>query len=301
MSTGILFPEWLSPEIVTIPVGGIEFALRWYAMAYIVGILIGWRLIVAAVSRPGLWTGGAAPMTREQVEDMVTWLIVGIIVGGRLGFVFFYQPAYYLQNPLQIPAIWQGGMSFHGGFLGVVLAVILCARKYGSPLGSVADLLALATPPALFLGRLANFVNAELWGRPTEMPWGVVFPGELAQACPGVEGLCARHPSQIYEALLEGVLLGTILLVGAFRAGWLKRPWLTTGVFLLGYGLSRFVVEFYRQADAQFVTPENPWGHVLSLGDWGITMGQLLSLPMVAAGLLALALSARGRRARGAA
>ena len=136
----------------------------------------------------------------------------------------------------------------------------------------------------LFLGRIANFINAELWGRPTTAPWGVIFPGEAAQDCPGVEGLCARHPSQLYEAGLEGLLLGLVLFL-LVRRGGLARPGLALGVFLSGYGLSRFVVEFFRQADAQFVTPGNPWGHVLGGPVWGITMGQLLSLPMIAVGL----------------
>ncbi|SLN26891.1 prolipoprotein diacylglyceryl transferase [Roseisalinus antarcticus] len=294
MSTGLPFPDFLSPDVFTLPIFGMEFALRWYALAYIVGILIGWRLIAVAVARDRLWRG-TAPLDRAQVEDLVTWMILGIILGGRLGFVLFYRPDYYLQNPAEILMVWQGGMSFHGGFLGVVVAVIYVARKAGAPLGSVADLLAMATPPALFLGRLANFVNAELWGRPTDLPWGVIFPGPYAQDCPGVAGLCARHPSQIYEALLEGTLLGTILLIGAFRRGWLRTPWLTTGVFLAGYGLSRFFVELFRQADAQFITATNPMGYVIQVGAYGISMGQALSLPMIAAGLVAIAASVRRR------
>jgi phosphatidylglycerol:prolipoprotein diacylglycerol transferase len=184
-------------------------------------------------------------------------------------------------------------MAFHGGFLGVVAAVWLCARKYGAPLGSVADLLALATPPGLLLGRFANFVNAELWGRPTELPWGVIFPGALAQDCPGIEGLCARHPSQLYEALLEGLVLGAILFWGVYRRGWLKTPWLSAGVFFLGYGAARFFVELFRQADPQFITDANPMGYAIQLGAWGLSMGQLLSLPMILAGLAAIALSRR--------
>ncbi len=293
--TGIPFPPWLSPEIVTIPLFGMEFSLRWYAMAYIVGILIGWWLLRRAVATPRLFRNERPPLTGEQLEDMVTWIIVGVIVGGRLGFVLFYRPLHYLQNPLEIFMIWEGGMAFHGGFLGVVVAVWLCARKYSAPLGTLADLLALATPAGLFLGRMANFINGELWGRPTDVPWGVIFPGVMAQDCPGIEGLCARHPSQIYEALLEGALLGALLIWGVWRRGWLKTPWLTAGVFFLGYGLGRFIVEFWRQADPQFITPENPWGFVLHVNGYGVTMGQLLSLPMVLAGLLALAVALRRR------
>ncbi len=278
----IPFPE-ISPDIFSITIAGREFALRWYAMAYLAGLLIGWRVIVALMRRPGLW-GGTAPMRPEKVEELLTWVVVGVILGGRLGFVLFYEPAWYLANPRQIIKVWQGGMSFHGGFLGVVLAAWAYARRNGIAPLRLADALAIAAPVGLFLGRIANFINAELWGRPTTAPWGVIFPGEAAQDCPGVEGLCARHPSQLYEAGLEGLLLGLVLFL-LVRRGGLARPGLALGVFLSGYGLSRFVVEFFRQADAQFVTPGNPWGHVLGGPVWGITMGQLLSLPMIAVGL----------------
>ena len=286
MTLMIEFPGF-SPEVFTIPLFGMDFALRWYALAYVVGLVAGWRIVVAAVKRPGLWPGGQAPMTPAQVEELLTAVILGVVIGGRLGFVLFYQPGYYLANPLDILKVWQGGMAFHGGFLGVAVAGLWFCRRHGIAPLSAADALALATPPGLFLGRIANFVNAELWGRPTDLPWGVVFPGAAAQDCPGIAGPCARHPSQLYEAALEGLVLGLVLLVVA-RAGGLRRPGLVTGIFLLGYGLSRFVVEFARQADAQFVTPDNPWGHVLL----GMTMGQILSLPMIAAGLF---LAARAR------
>lgn len=278
----IPFPE-ISPDIFTITIAGREFALRWYAMAYLVGLLLGWWIIAALMRRPYLW-GGTAPMRPGAVEELLTWVVLGVILGGRLGFVLFYEPAYYLSNPAEIIKVWQGGMSFHGGFLGVVLAAWAYARKNGIASLRLADALAVAAPAGLFLGRIANFINAELWGRPTDAPWGVIFPGEAAQDCPGVEGLCARHPSQLYEAGLEGLLLGLILFV-LIRRGGLARPGLALGMFLAGYGLARFVVEFFRQADAQFVTPDNPWGHVLGGPVWGITMGQLLSLPMIAAGL----------------
>ncbi|MBB1491916.1 MULTISPECIES: prolipoprotein diacylglyceryl transferase [unclassified Paracoccus (in: a-proteobacteria)] len=278
----IPFPE-ISPDIFTITIAGREFALRWYAMAYLVGLLLGWWMIATLMRRPHLW-GGTAPMRPGAVEELLTWVVVGVILGGRLGFVLFYEPAYYLANPAEIIKVWQGGMSFHGGFLGVVLAAWAYARKNGIAPLRLADALAVAAPVGLFLGRIANFINAELWGRPTDAPWGVIFPGEAAQDCPGVEGLCARHPSQLYEAGLEGLLLGLVLFL-LVRRGGLARPGLVLGVFLAGYGLARFVVEFFRQADAQFVTPDNPWGHVLGGPVWGITMGQLLSLPMIAVGL----------------
>ncbi|KGJ04600.1 phosphatidylglycerol:prolipoprotein diacylglycerol transferase [Paracoccus halophilus] len=278
----IPFPQ-ISPEIFTIELFGMAFSLRWYAMAYLAGLLIGWWIMVRLMRRPALW-GDAAPMRPAQVEELLTWVILGVVIGGRLGFVLFYEPGYYLANPGQIPVIWQGGMSFHGGFLGVILVSWWFSRRNGIPALRMADALAVATPIGLGLGRIANFINAELWGRPTDAPWGVIFPGEAAQTCPGVEGLCARHPSQLYEAGLEGVLLALILFA-LVRMGGLRRPGLVLGVFVTGYGLSRFVVEFFRQADAQFITPDNPLGHVLGGPVWGVTMGQLLSLPMVAIGL----------------
>ncbi len=289
----IPFPD-ISPEIFTIHLFGMEFSLRWYALAYLAGLLIGWRIIVALMRRPRLW-GDAAPMPPERVEELLTWVIVGVVLGGRLGFVLFYEPGYYLANPGQIPVIWQGGMSFHGGFLGVVLASWWYCRRHGIPALRLADALSVATPIGLGLGRVANFINAELWGRPTDAPWGVVFPGEAAQNCPGITGPCARHPSQLYEAGLEGVLLAGLLLL-LVRAGGLRRPGQALGLFLTGYGLSRFVVEFFRQADAQFITADNPLGHVLGGAVWGVTIGQLLSLPMVLVGLAFLA-RARARPA----
>ena len=286
------FPQ-IDPEIFSIEVYGYSFALRWYAMAYIAGILIGWRLAVRLVRTARIWRD-APPLTDEQVEEFLTWIILGIVLGGRLGFVLFYQPGYYLQNPLEIPMIWQGGMAFHGGFLGVAAAILFYSRKVGAPLGSVADILALCVPPGLLFGRLANFINAELWGRPSDLPWAVIFPTVAAQDCPGVAPPCARHPSQLYEAGLEGLLLGALLLFLAFARGWLKTPWLLTGTFIAGYGLARFFVEFFREADAQFITPDNPLGHVIGTASVGITMGQLLSLPMVVVGL-ALLIWARRR------
>ena len=284
MHAMIPFPD-ISPEIFSISLFGIEFALRWYALAYIVGIVIGWRLVVATVKRPHLWPGGTAPMDARAVEDLLTWVILGVILGGRLGFVVFYQPAYYLQNPVEILQVWQGGMSFHGGLLGVVVACIVFSWRRGIPWLSVADVLCMATPAGLLLGRIANFINAELWGRPTDLPWGVVFPGRAAQDCPGVDGPCARHPSQLYEAGLEGLVLGAVLLWLVWMRGALTRPGLATGVFFAGYGLSRFVVEYARQADPQFITPDNPMGWVVQAGGMGLSMGQLLSLPMIVLGL----------------
>ena len=240
MIAAIPFPD-ISPEIFTLPLFGMEFSLRWYALAYIVGLLAGWALARRALARPALWPANTPPMSKQQLEDLVTWIILGVIIGGRLGFVLFYQPAYYLAHPAEILQIWQGGMAFHGGFLGVVAAVwIFCARQ-GLPKMQTADLLAIATPPGLLLGRIANFINAELWGRPTDMPWGVVFPPQAA-LCDSTP--CARHPSQLYEAGLEGLLLGAVLLYLAFRRGGFLRPGLIAG--LLFALRKRFLVLFYR-------------------------------------------------------
>ncbi len=290
MGFAIPFPE-IGPEIFAIDLGSFRFALRWYALAYIVGIVIGWQMVAQAVKRPTLWADDTAPMTVKQVEDLLTFIVLGIILGGRIGFVLFYQPAYYLSNPIEILYIWQGGMAFHGGLLGVVAVTIWFCWRHKLPMLSVGDALAMATPPGLMLGRIANFINGELWGRPTEAPFGVIFPGEMAQNCPGFEAPCARHPSQLYEAFLEGLLLGLVILWLVWARRWLKAPGRITGVFLAGYGLGRFIVEYFRQADPQFITPDNPIGHAIRLGEYGVTMGQLLSLPMLALGLIFIALS----------
>lgn len=283
MLNAIPFPE-IRPEIFTLHVLGHEFSLRWYALAYILGLLLGWRIIIMLMRRPRLW-GGSVPMAVEEVDDLLTAIILGVILGGRLGFVLFYGFDYYSAHPLDILKVWEGGMSFHGGFLGVMVAGIWFARRHKINAWSLADALALAAPVGLFFGRIANFINAELWGRPTDMPWGVIFPGAAAQDCPGVLTLCARHPSQLYEAGLEGLLLGLILWV-LVRFGALTRPGLLLGVFLTGYGLARMFVELFRQADAEFITPENPLGHVIGSAEFGLSMGQLLSVPMVLIGML---------------
>lgn len=292
MRAVLSFPN-LSPELFSITAFGFEFALRWYALAYIVGILVAWRLGVMAVRRAHLWSADTAPMTPIQIEDLLTWIILGVILGGRIGFVAFYQPGYYLQNPVQILMVWQGGMSFHGGLLGVVLAGWLYARRYTLPKLSTADLVAHTVPFGLMLGRLANFINAELWGRPSDLPWAVIFPGAAAQTCPDVVGLCARHPSQLYEAALEGVILGLAILWLVYRRNAFKFPGLITGVFLAGYGAARFVVEFVRQPDVQFVSDGNPLGLALQASGYGLTMGQILSLPMIALGLYLVAQARR--------
>ncbi|MDE1129948.1 MAG: prolipoprotein diacylglyceryl transferase [Ascidiaceihabitans sp.] len=284
MNALIPFPN-ISPEIFSISVFGFELALRWYALAYIAGILIGWRMVVMTVKTSRLWIKNQPVMTPTQIEDLLTWVILGVIFGGRLGYVLFYQPSYYLQNPSEILYVWQGGMAFHGGLLGVITAGLIFTTRYKIPKLSAADIMALGVPPGLLLGRLANFINAELWGRPTDLPWGVAFPTQAAQFCPDVIGVCARHPSQLYEALLEGLILGGLLLWLAWRRDAYKTPGLIAGTFFLGYGIARFSVEFARQPDAQFVSAGNPLGLALEMGGYGLTMGQLLSVPMIALGL----------------
>ena len=283
MTGALPFPD-IDPVIFQIG----PIALRWYALAYIVGIGIGYWLMARLLKRPALWPADTPPMAPARLEDLLTYIVIGVILGGRLGYVLFYRPDYYLANPLEIPAIWTGGLSFHGGFLGVVLAVLLFSRRHAVPLGQLSDLVALAATPAILLVRIANFINGELWGRPTDVPWAVVFPSDAAQDCPGVEGICARHPSQLYESGLEGLLLGLVLLVLATRFTAFRRPWTLSAVFFIGYGLARFIVEFVRQPDAQFVGPDNPLGWRLDFGEWGLTMGQLLSLPMILVGLAVL-------------
>ncbi len=279
----IPFPN-MSPELFSIDIGGFHLALRWYALAYIAGLLIGWKLVERMVKTPRLWPG-PAPMTPEQVERLLTAAILGVIVGGRLGFVLFYQPGYYLENPSHLLRVWEGGMSFHGGFLGVVAAGVWFCRREKVPMLPVGDLMATVAPIGIFFGRLANFVNAELWGRPTTLPWGVAFPGDAAQFCPGVVGVCARHPSQLYEAVLEGVLLFIVIAVMVWRRGWFLWPGRVAGLFFAGYGAARFFVEFFRQPDPQFITEGNPLGLALHVSGYGLTMGQILSLPMIVAGV----------------
>ncbi len=246
-------------------------AIRWYALAYIAGLLLGWLAARRLVRRPG-WR-----VTPEAIDDLLFYATLGVVIGGRLGFVIFYNPGYYLDHPLDALKIWQGGMSFHGGLLGVVLACLYTARQHKVAPLELGDAAAVVAPIGIFFGRIANFINGELWGRPTELPWGMVFPGA---------GPEPRHPSQLYEAALEGLLLFAIMV-------WLARGTYDpatrgrlVGVFLLGYGTGRFLVEFVRQFDP-----------ALGLFLGVFTMGQLLSLPMIVLGLW---LVARTRRATAA-
>ncbi len=242
-------------------------AIRWYALAFITGLLAGWGYALYLLRRePHIMTG-------EELGDFFTWAIIGVVAGGRLGYVSFYMPGYYAFNPLEIFFLWQGGMSFHGGLLGMLVAVVAFSQKRKLPMLGVADLVAAAAPIGLFFGRIANFVNAELYGRPADLPWAFIFPGA---------GDFGRHPSQLYEAGLEGILLFLILFLLARFTNIRRRPGMLAGIFLGGYGLARMFVELFREPDAHI-------GFLLG----GVTMGQLLSLPLVLAGLWLVARATR--------
>jgi len=239
------------------------FAVRWYALAYIAGILLGWLYARALVRSQAPW-GGPAPLQVADYDDFVLWVTLGIILGGRIGYVLVYNPGYFSDHPLEALQLWKGGMSFHGGFLGCVAAVVLFARARSLSILTVGDLTCAAAPIGIFLGRIANFINAELWGRPSEVPWAMIFPNG---------GPFPRHPSQLYEAALEGLVLLAVLGY-VIRRGALKRPGLVTGAFALGYGLARSFCELFREPDAQL-------GFL-----WGrLTMGMLLSVPLMLAGI----------------
>jgi phosphatidylglycerol:prolipoprotein diacylglycerol transferase len=249
--------------------------IRWYALAYVGGILIAWWMARRAAGNDAAW-GGASPIRPADIDDLIVWIALGVVLGGRLGYVLFYNPAYFAAHPTEILILWRGGMSFHGGFLGSVLAMILFARARGIPILSLLDVAALATPPGLFLGRIANFINGELWGRPTDLPWAFVFPNA---------GPEPRHPSQLYEAGLEGIVLLLILLFAARRRA-LARPGMIGGLFVGCYGLARIVSEFFREPDAH-----------IGFFAGGLTMGMLLSLPMVVVGFGAVAYAMQRRQA----
>ncbi|RLQ88326.1 prolipoprotein diacylglyceryl transferase [Notoacmeibacter ruber] len=250
-------------------------SVRWYGLAYIASLLLGWVYVKRLVRTERLWPHGRGPMTIAQVDDFLLWAVVGVVLGGRLGYVLFYEPMRYLSDPAAILQIWSGGMSFHGGALGTILAMILYSRRHGIPTWSMLDTVAAAVPIGLFFGRIANFINAELWGAPTNLPWAMIFPTDP-------EGL-PRHPSQLYEAALEGIVLFLILRWLTHSRLMLKRPKFVGGAFVAGYGICRILVEFVRVPDAQL-------GYLL--GGW-LTMGMVLSLPMVIAGTWAMVTAKR--------
>ena len=259
----IPFP-YIDPVLVHIG----PLAIRWYALAYICGIIFGWLYARTLIRNDRLWGGqpssNSAPLKVIDFDDFVLWVTLGIILGGRTGYVLFYNLPHFMAHPLEIFELWNGGMSFHGGFTGCVIAVVLFARSRGIPILSLGDLTCAAAPLGIFFGRIANFINGELWGRPTDVPWAMVFPNG---------GPMPRHPSQIYEATLEGLVLFALLFV-MIRLGALKKPGLIVGSFACYYAVARSFSEFFREPDAQLGFL---WG--------GATMGQLLSIPLFLAGV----------------
>lgn len=258
--------------------------IKWYGLAYMAGLLLGWLYIRNLLSTPHLWPADRAPFPVSQTDDLLIYMTVGVIIGGRLGFVLFYEPGYYLANPLEIPAIWQGGMAFHGALLGCGLAIWVFAWRYNASPSSTMDLCAAAVPIGLFFGRMANFINGELWGRETSLPWGMVFPGvaeylaepsDEPRAALGWDPLAPRHPSQLYEAALEGLALFLLLRWMTHTKGALQTPGLVVGMFLIGYGTARPFAELYRQYD-----PFHPFSA------YGLTPGIVYSIPMILLGVL---------------
>ncbi|RCS25545.1 prolipoprotein diacylglyceryl transferase [Phyllobacterium salinisoli] len=274
--SALAFPD-INPVIFSIG----PLAIHWYGLGYVVGILFAWWYGKRLLSTPRLWAGDQPPMKPEALDDFVLWAALGVVLGGRIGYVLFYNLSFYLANPLAIPAVWDGGMSFHGGILGTTLAMILFARRHGIGVWSMFDTVAAGVPVGLGLVRIANFINSELWGRVTDVPWAFYFPNG---------GPLPRHPSQLYEAALEGLVLFVILWLLVHKGLKLKMPGYISGVFVAGYGLSRIIVEFYREPDPQL-------GYLF--GGW-LTMGMVLSLPMVLIGLWAV-LRARSAARRAAA
>jgi phosphatidylglycerol---prolipoprotein diacylglyceryl transferase len=251
------------PAIDPVAVAVGPFAIRWYALAYIVALVIGWRYCLMLADRsPNL-------VARRDIDDFLVWATLGVVLGGRIGFVLFYNLPYYIDHPLQILELWHGGMSFHGGALGVSLAIVLFSRNRKIAVFALSDIVIEAIPIGLFFGRIANFINDELWGRQTDVPWAVVFPNG---------GMVPRHPSQLYEAVCEGIFLFLLLLYGEQR-GTRRLPGIETGIFLIGYALARTSGELFRQPDAQL-------GFLFFIGGFGVTMGQLLSIPVLIAGAL---------------
>jgi phosphatidylglycerol---prolipoprotein diacylglyceryl transferase len=265
----IAYPD-IDPVIFSIG----PLAVRWYALAYIGGLVFASLYMKRLVSNPTLWRNRTPTMTTEQIDQFFVWSVLGVVLGGRLGYVLFYNPQQYLAHPAEIFRMWDGGMSFHGGFLGVVVAALLFGRRIGVGLDRMLDLGAASVPVGLGLGRLANFINGELWGRPSDVPWAMVFPGDAT--------MLPRHPSQLYEALFEGLVLFLAVRVATHRFQSLSFRGRASGVFALVYGLSRIIVEFFREPDLQL-------GYFAGF----MTMGMILSLPLVAVGLWLLWRSGR--------
>ncbi len=260
--------------------------VRWYGLAYLVGLVLGWLYMRSLLRRDDLWRGGS-PMRPEQADDFLLWATLGTVIGGRLGFVLLYEPSMFIRNPLQFFYVWQGGMAFHGGLLGVITAIALFARVNRISFLSLGDLCGAVVPFGLFFGRIANFINGEVYGRLSDVPWAVDFPIEVLEPgdLPG-----PRHPTQIYEACLEGLLLFLLIRYLTHRRGSLKRPGLTAGAFLCGYAVARIFVEFFKQWDyAEFFTTQY------------FSTGMVYSLPMLAFGAYLIAQAIRRSGSLGAA
>ena len=262
--TALAFPN-IDPVVFSIG----PLSVHWYGLGYVIGILFGWWYSKRLLKTPRLWAGGKPPMVPEDIDDFLVWAAIGIVAGGRVGYVLFYDLARYVQNPLDVFALWQGGMSFHGGMLGTILAMVLFARSRGIPAWSLLDTVSAGVPVALGLVRVANFINSELWGRVSDVPWAVYFPNG---------GPEPRHPSQLYEAALEGLLLFLVLRYLTHVRLKLKSPRYVGGAFVAGYGFCRLFIEFFREPDA----------HIGYLAGGWLTMGMVLSAPMVLAGLWAM-------------
>ncbi len=310
MFAAIPFPE-IDPAIFTIPalhLGDFQlgpFPLRWYALSYIAGLLLGWRYASYLISRNTLWSEkGESPISKDDLDDFVFWAMVGVLAGGRLGYILFYQlpfdPGRLLSDPLFIFKMWEGGMSFHGGLIGVAFAMAYTAQKRGLNLLSLSDIGAATASIGIFLGRIANFINGELYGRATDAPWAIRFPArdvqnntwiyenEIGMPVGSQEPV---HPSQLYEATLEGLVMFVIVSVGIWKFKWLRKPGLATGVFLIGYALARTFVENFREPDA----------HIEFIIGNFVTMGMLLSLPMILGGAFLINRSLRNDNTNGAA
>lgn len=251
--------------------------IHWYGLAYVAGIMGGWYYARQLAKNNRLWAGDKAPLTAEQLDDFILWVALGIVLGGRIGYILFYDLPSVLANPLRALEIWNGGMSFHGGLTGTLIAMLLFARNNAIPAWSLIDTVSAVVPIGLFFGRIANFINGELWGRLADVPWAIIFP---------TGGPFPRHPSQLYEAGLEGIALFTLLAIAIYVFGALKKPGLVAGLFVTFYAISRITVEFFREPDAQL-------GYLY--GGW-LTMGMLLSLPMVLAGIWAIVRALRAAR-----
>ena len=278
---GTFLPLFVLPfpaiDPVAIAVG--PFAIRWYALAYVAGIFLGWWYAKRLARDASLWGPAGPPLTPRDIDDFVVWAALGIVVGGRIGFVLFYDLRHYLAQPADILAVWNGGMSFHGGFLGTIIAMVLFAWRRKIPVWSLIDVIAASVPFGLFLGRLANFVNGELWGRVTDLPWAVLFPDAPDS------GTMPRHPSQLYEAALEGIALFLLLRLLTHRYHRLATPGFVSGAFAFGYGIARTFSEFFREPDIQ-----------IGFLPGGLTMGMVLSIPMIVAGAAVMVWTARSAR-----